>query len=40
MEQAITEKYALYNGDCVEVTSQMENESVDFQIFSPPFAFC
>lgn len=32
------EKYALYNGDCVEVTAQMPDNSVDFQIFSPPFA--
>ena len=38
MEQVITGKYALYNGDCVDVTSQMGDESVDFQIFSPPFA--
>lgn len=33
-----TDKYALYNGDCVEVTAQMPSECVDFQIFSPPFA--
>lgn len=32
------ERYALYNGDCVEVTAQMPDNSVDFQIFSPPFA--
>lgn len=33
-----TDRYALYNGDCVEVTAQMPENSVDFQIFSPPFA--
>lgn len=33
-----TENYALYNGDCVEVVSQMPKESVHFSIFSPPFA--
>ena len=32
------ERFALYNGDCVEVVSQMPDESVHFQIFSPPFA--
>lgn len=33
-----TDRYALYNGDCVEVTAQMPSDSVDFEIFSPPFA--
>lgn len=32
------EDYALYNGDCVEVARQMPEESVHFEIFSPPFA--
>lgn len=30
--------YCLYNGDCVEVTRQMPDDSVDFMVFSPPFA--
>ena len=34
----ITDKYALYNGDCVELTAQLPDNSVHFQIFSPPFA--
>lgn len=38
MISEITSNYALYNGDCVEVLSQMPDESVHFQIFSPPFA--
>ena len=38
MEQVLTDKYALYNGDCVDVTRQMSDKSVDFEIFSPPFA--
>ena len=38
MEQVITDRYALYNGDCIDVARQMPDESVDFQIFSPPFA--
>lgn len=36
--QAITDRYALYNGDCVEITAQMPDNSVHFEIFSPPFA--
>jgi DNA modification methylase len=38
MQQIITDHYALYNGDCIDVTSQMADESVDMEIFSPPFA--
>ena len=30
--------WCLYNGDCVEVTSGLPDESVDFMVFSPPFA--
>lgn len=38
MKNVTTEKFALYNGDCVELTTQMPNNSVHFEIFSPPFA--
>lgn len=34
----ITDRYALYNGDCVDITKNMPAESVHFEIFSPPFA--
>lgn len=34
----ITEYFALYHGDCVEVTPNIPDESVDLSIFSPPFA--
>ena len=30
--------WTLYNGDCVEVVRQLPDKSVDFQVFSPPFA--
>ena len=30
--------YTLYNGDCVRVATQLESESIDFSIYSPPFA--
>lgn len=32
------EAWTLYNADCVEVAKSMEDESVDYTIFSPPFA--
>lgn len=38
MQEVMNERYALYNGDCVEVARQMPDESVHFEIFSPPFA--
>lgn len=34
----INEDFALYHGDCVEVTPNIPDESVDLSIFSPPFA--
>jgi DNA modification methylase len=33
-----TDDWAMYNGDCVEVVRQLPDKSVDFQVFSPPFA--
>ena len=38
MREVITEKYSLYNGDCVEVFGQLPENSIHFHIFSPPFA--
>lgn len=38
IDQVITDKYAIYNGDCVEVVGGLESNSVDFCIYSPPFA--
>lgn len=37
-DQEITERYAAYNADCIEVMSGMPAESVHFAVFSPPFA--
>lgn len=37
-DQLITEKYAIYNGDCMEVLPTLDNESIDLAIYSPPFA--
>jgi DNA modification methylase len=31
------ERYAAYNGDCVDVMRQMPDASIDFSVYSPPF---
>lgn len=36
--QEVTERYTLYHGDSCEVLAALPEESVHFQIFSPPFA--
>lgn len=36
--QIVTEKYAIYNSDCMEVVSTLEDKSIDLSIYSPPFA--
>jgi DNA modification methylase len=33
-----SDKYTIYNADTVEVARELPSESVDFSIFSPPFA--
>ena len=38
IHQEITERYAAYNGDCIEVMKDFKSESVGFSIYSPPFA--
>ena len=35
--QTITDKYAIYNGDCVEVMADLPDESIHLSIYSPPF---
>lgn len=37
MDKVITENYALYNDDCVNVMQQMPDKSIDLSIYSPPF---
>ena len=38
INQVVTEKYAIYNGDSAEVLGSMPDGSIDFSIYSPPFA--
>jgi len=38
LNQEVTDKYALYHGDCCEVIKGVEDDSVGLSVFSPPFA--
>jgi len=37
-EQVITDKYAIYQGDCLEVMPTLPDGSVNLSVYSPPFA--
>jgi len=37
IDQVITDNYAIYNGDCVEVMQEMPSNSVHLSVYSPPF---
>ena len=37
-DQLITDRYAIYNADCMDVVSQLDTESIDLSVYSPPFA--
>ena len=37
MDQMITEDYAAYNGDCVDVMNSMPDGTVGLSVYSPPF---
>ncbi len=37
-DQKITESYAIYNSDCMEVVPSIPVKSIDLVIYSPPFA--
>jgi len=37
IDQAITDDYAIYHADTVEVAKTLPNDSIHFSIFSPPF---
>lgn len=36
--QVITDRYAIYNADCMDVVRTLEDESIDLSVYSPPFA--
>lgn len=37
IDQELHEKYAIYNGDCMEVMEQFPDDTVHLSIYSPPF---
>lgn len=37
-DQVITDRYAIYNSDCMEVLPTLPDASIDLSIYSPPFA--
>lgn len=38
IDQAIGDGYSIFHGDCVEVLAGIPDRSIDYAIFSPPFA--
>lgn len=38
LDQVIMPEFALYHGDCVEVSRMLPRDSINYCIFSPPFA--
>ncbi len=36
-DQKITDKFAIYNGDCCEVLQTLPDNAIDLSIYSPPF---
>jgi DNA modification methylase len=37
-DQLITEDFALYNADCIEVMQRIPDNAIDLSVYSPPFA--
>lgn len=38
LDQAIKNKYAIYNGDSCDITKEIPDNSIHYTLFSPPFA--
>ena len=37
-DQLHSENFSIYNGDCIDVITQLPDNCIDFSIYSPPFA--
>mgnify|MGYP006349411817 CR=1 FL=1 len=37
-DQLVTDRYALYNSDCMLVMPTLQDKSIDLSVYSPPFA--
>ena len=38
MDQKVNDRFAIYNGDCIEVIAKLPAKSVQLSVYSPPFA--
>lgn len=38
LDQNITDRFAVYNGDCMEVMGSLPDDSIHLSVYSPPFA--
>jgi hypothetical protein len=38
VRQEVTDRYAIYNGDCMDVLAAIPDDSIHATIYSPPFA--
>jgi DNA modification methylase len=38
LDEAHGRDWTLYNADCVDVCSQLPDNSIDFSVYSPPFS--
>lgn len=38
LNAAVADDFAAYHGDCVDVVSQLPDNSIDFAVYSPPFS--
>lgn len=38
LTQQVTDRYAIYNGDCLEVMPDLPDNSIHLSVYSPPFA--
>ncbi len=36
--QIVTDRYAIYNDDCMNVVTELDEKSIDLSVYSPPFA--
>jgi len=37
-DQLHTDSYSIYNGDCMDVVTELQDNSIDLSVYSPPFA--
>lgn len=38
LDQFVSDKFSIYNADCVEFSKQLPDNSIDFMVYSPPFS--